>query len=90
MAKGEVDTISYRFFLYRYFFRVIYGIAPSDIRSAPPRNLFCGSCYFDKWHSSRKNLFLELLYTNNPNRDCAIYPGSNIWFSSSLLQHCRR
>nr|DAK46503.1 MAG TPA: hypothetical protein [Bacteriophage sp.] len=38
-----------------------------DIRLPPARNLFCGIYCLDKWHSSKKNLFLKLLYTNNPN-----------------------
>nr|DAV99580.1 MAG TPA: hypothetical protein [Caudoviricetes sp.] len=67
MATEEVDITSYRFFL--FLFRVIYGLVPSDIRSAPPRNLFCGIYRLDKWHSSRKNLFLNSYKTQyNPNK----------------------
>nr|DAS57534.1 MAG TPA: hypothetical protein [Caudoviricetes sp.] len=65
MATEEVDITSYRFFL--FFFCVIYGLVPSDIRSAPPRNFLCGIYRLDKWHSSKKEPLSELLYTNNPN-----------------------
>lgn len=67
LKKGRAISNLLPFFFFLY--SVIYGLVRRDIRSAPPRNLFCGSFYcLDKWHSSELPKPLsELLYTQyNP------------------------